>query len=230
MPYHVYVAFESVHGEADCFSCIVFLARALLSSRCGLQRSDSVVNHLVRNVIQVGLFAMVWAFAELGTYFLLPERDVYTVFDMTSGLIYTHVSDCFVQARCRIFTQKGVQMIYDGLLSRPRLRTRLAQRSQLLEVGLPSQVGYSTYIQGHLWNDYDSRPQLQSHPSTVHNSGGKRLSETARGRGTVPLVNMADLTAGTQNESDVSGIGQDIESECESEHARKPVDDGSQLV
>ena len=138
-----------IHGETDCFFCIVFLARALLSSRSGLQRSDSVVNHLVRNVIQIGLFAMIWAFAELGTYFLLPKRDIYTLFDMTSGLIYTHVSDCFIQARCHIFTQKGVQMIYDGLLSRPRLRTRLAERSQL-EVGLPSQVDYSTYIQVHL--------------------------------------------------------------------------------
>ncbi|KAH9995875.1 hypothetical protein BJV74DRAFT_883786 [Russula compacta] len=166
------VIWHVLQAIAECL-IMFFLARALLSSRSGLQRSDSVVNHLVRNVIQIGLFAMIWTFAELGTFFLLPKLDVYTVFDMTSGLIYTH---------------KGVQMIYDGLLSRPRLRTRLAERSQL-EVGLPS--------------------QSLSHPSTVHNFEGKRLSETARGRGTVSF---------------------DIKSECESERAREPVDDSSLLV
>jgi len=36
-------------------------------------------------------------------------------------------------------------MIFDGLLSRSRLRSRLAERSEL-EVGLPSQVRHSTYL------------------------------------------------------------------------------------
>jgi len=118
---------------------IVFLSRGLLGARSGLKRSNSVVNQLVRNAVQTGLFAMTWSMVALGTYPLLPDNTVYTVFDATSGLIYTHVSDRLFRASWHIFTGGRVQMIYDGLLSRPKLRTRLSERSEL-EVGLPSQV------------------------------------------------------------------------------------------
>jgi len=69
----------------------VFLRRALLSSRSGMKRSDSIMHHFVRNAIQTGLFATLWSLAALGTYFLWPKWTIYSVFDMTSGLIYTHV-------------------------------------------------------------------------------------------------------------------------------------------
>lgn len=69
----------------------VFLTRALLTSRSGMRRSNSVVHHFVRNAIQIGVFATLWSLAALGTYFLLPRWTIYTVFDMTSGSIYTHV-------------------------------------------------------------------------------------------------------------------------------------------
>jgi hypothetical protein len=100
MPHHVYVCVESVHREIDHSSLIVFLSRGLLGSRSGLRTSDSIVNHLVRNVIQVGLFATIWSLAGLGTYFLLPRNTVYTIFDATSGSIYTHVGGCFLQETC----------------------------------------------------------------------------------------------------------------------------------
>ncbi len=82
----------------------VFLARVLLTSRSGLKKSDSIVNHLVRNVVQIGLFATIWAIAGLATYFLLPRRTIYTIFNATSGSIYTHVGDCPFTAECHIFT------------------------------------------------------------------------------------------------------------------------------
>jgi len=99
---------------------MLFFSRVLVASRSGLEASDSVVGHLIRNIIQIGLNATIWSLAAMGTYFLLPQITVYTVFDMTCGSIYVH-------------------MIYDGLLSRPRLRSRLADRNQL-EMGLPSQI------------------------------------------------------------------------------------------
>lgn len=71
--------------------CVVFLARALLNARSGVRRSDKVVNYLVRNVIQTGFLATVWAIAELVTWFLLPNIAAYRVFDITSGTIYTQV-------------------------------------------------------------------------------------------------------------------------------------------
>ena len=103
MPYHVSVVFYSVHSETDLL--VVFLTRTLLASRSGLQKSDTLVNHLVRNVIHIGLFATIWAFAGLVTFFLLPRDTVYTIFDVTSGSIYTHVSGCFLQARYHIYRE-----------------------------------------------------------------------------------------------------------------------------
>jgi hypothetical protein len=70
----------------------VLLSRALLKSRTGLQRSDRVVNYLIRRVIQIGFLAALWVFAELATWFLLPETAAYRIFDMTAGAMYTHVS------------------------------------------------------------------------------------------------------------------------------------------
>ncbi|KAH9976867.1 hypothetical protein BGW80DRAFT_884476 [Lactifluus volemus] len=99
------------------FLIMYFLYRALRASRSGLQRSDQVVHHLARSVIQIGLFAIIWAIAGFSTYFLLPKYTFYVLLDTTSGSIYTY-------------------MIYDGLLSRPRLRGQMAERSQL---ELPSQ-------------------------------------------------------------------------------------------
>ncbi|KAI0251536.1 hypothetical protein BJV78DRAFT_1210478 [Lactifluus subvellereus] len=103
------VVWYALQAVAECL-IMYFLSRALLMSRSGIQKSDHVVNHLVRNVIQLGLFATLWAIAGLATWFLLPQSTINTLFEMTSGSIYTH-------------------MIYDGLLSRTRLHKRLAERS-----------------------------------------------------------------------------------------------------
>ncbi|KAH9965148.1 hypothetical protein BGW80DRAFT_1345852 [Lactifluus volemus] len=85
------VVWHSLQAIAE-FLIMYFLSQALLSSRSGIEGSDRVVHHLVRNVIQVGLFAMLWAVMGLSTFFLLPRVTIYSVFDATSGSIYTHVS------------------------------------------------------------------------------------------------------------------------------------------
>ncbi|KAI0298358.1 hypothetical protein B0F90DRAFT_1733204 [Multifurca ochricompacta] len=99
------------HGlQAICeYLIMFFLARMLLSSRSGLRRTDRVVNHLVRHVIQIGLLATLWAIAGLVTWLLLPGSTVFVIFDMTSGSIYTH-------------------MIYDTLLSRKQWRERMGEQ------------------------------------------------------------------------------------------------------
>jgi len=78
-------------GETNVPFVKVFLRRALLSARSGMKRSNSIVHHFVRNAVQMGFFATLWSLAALGTYFLWPTWTIYTIFDMTSGLIYTHV-------------------------------------------------------------------------------------------------------------------------------------------
>ncbi|KAI0301397.1 hypothetical protein BC826DRAFT_989245 [Russula brevipes] len=152
---------------AECL-IMFFLSRGLLESRSGLRSSDSIVNHLVRNVIQVGLFATIWSLAGLGTYFLLPRSTVYTIFDATSGSIYTH-------------------MIYDGLLSRPILRSRMADPSRL-EVGLPS--------------------QSLSHTSHSISLGGKRPPSATRTHGTVSVMMMTEFNT-TQNGEEAFDINKD---------------------
>ncbi|KAH9952282.1 hypothetical protein BGW80DRAFT_1260966, partial [Lactifluus volemus] len=72
------------------FLIMYFLYRALRASRSGLQRSDQVVHHLARSVIQIGLFAIIWAIAGFSTYFLLPKYTFYVLLDTTSGSIYTY--------------------------------------------------------------------------------------------------------------------------------------------
>ncbi|KAH9972309.1 hypothetical protein BGW80DRAFT_1315427 [Lactifluus volemus] len=95
--------------------CLIttFLARALLKSRSGIQKSDSVVNYLIRRVIQIGFLATLWTIAGLVTWFLLPKTSVYTLFAATVGPMYT-------------------QVIYDTLLSRVQLRNRMAETSSIV--------------------------------------------------------------------------------------------------
>ncbi|KAI0251500.1 hypothetical protein BJV78DRAFT_1210104 [Lactifluus subvellereus] len=112
------VAWHILQAISECLiTC--FLTLALLKSRTGFQKSDGVVRYLVGRVIQIGFFATLWTVGGLATWFLMPKYVIYAFFDLTLGTIYTHA-------------------IYDTLLSRRRLRQRLAEQSHL-EMGLPIQ-------------------------------------------------------------------------------------------
>ena len=78
--------------------------RALLKYRTGLKKSDSLVRYLMRHVIQLGLFAALWSFAGMATWFLLPRYTIYALFDVTVGAIYTHVG-CSFSRNLSMFTQ-----------------------------------------------------------------------------------------------------------------------------
>jgi len=166
----VWYVFQAI---AECL-IMFLLARALLASRSGMKRSDTIVNQLARNVIQTGLVATLWSMAALGTYFLLPRCTVFTIFNATSGSVYTH-------------------MIYDGLLSRSKLRIRLADQSQP-ELGIPSQS-----------------LSLSSHSHVVE---GKRTSGVDRGHGTVSFIT---ITKVTETVSDPSAVGRDANSDFDLE-------------
>jgi len=73
------------------FFISAFLIRALLNNRTGFKKSDSLVQYLMRRVIELGLFAAIWSFAGVATWFLLPRYTIYALFEMTVGAIYTHV-------------------------------------------------------------------------------------------------------------------------------------------
>ena len=86
-----------VDVRAYCDRHVGFLIRALLKSRSGFKKSDSLVHYLTRRVVQLGLFAVIWSLAGMATWFLLPKYTVFAFFDMTSGSIYTHVSGSLSQ-------------------------------------------------------------------------------------------------------------------------------------
>jgi hypothetical protein len=104
MPHYGYVTFPTHQGWHKCDSNVVFLSRALLKARSGLQKSDSVVNYLVRQVMQIGFLANLWVIAGLATWFLLPRIPAVFLFDMTLGPMYTHVSGSFFQIQSNIYT------------------------------------------------------------------------------------------------------------------------------
>jgi hypothetical protein len=64
--------------------------RALLNSRSGIQRIDNAVYYLIPRVVQMGLLATIWAISGLVAFIFEPRFC--SLFDMTAGAIYTHVS------------------------------------------------------------------------------------------------------------------------------------------
>ncbi|KAI0258097.1 hypothetical protein BC834DRAFT_136615 [Gloeopeniophorella convolvens] len=85
---------------------MLMLTRALLKSRSGISKSDSLVYHYIRCVVQTGCIATIWSIAETTTWWTLSDTTTYTIFNFSAGTIYTYA-------------------IYDTLLSRTRLRERL---------------------------------------------------------------------------------------------------------
>ena len=83
---------------------VAFLARALLRSRTNLQRADSVVNYLIRRVIQTGLLATFWTVVGLATFFLLPKMAACMLVDAAAGPIYTHVSGLSLQKLSNVYS------------------------------------------------------------------------------------------------------------------------------
>ena len=51
-----------------------------------------LVRNLVRNVIQAGGLATLWAISSLVAWFWVKNILVYRVFDITSGTVYAQVS------------------------------------------------------------------------------------------------------------------------------------------
>jgi len=100
------VVWHSIQAIAECLITL-FLVRALLKSRSGVRRSDTIVDYLIRSAIQTGFLATAWAIAALVTFFFLPKMAAYRIIDLTSGTVYTHA-------------------IFDTLISRVQLRERMA--------------------------------------------------------------------------------------------------------
>ena len=61
-------------------------------SRTGVLKTDTILNRFIRGAIQTGLFAGIFALSNLITFIILPDTNLYGMFAIPIGRIYTNVS------------------------------------------------------------------------------------------------------------------------------------------
>jgi len=66
------------------------LSIALGRSRTGFRKTDTIINRLIRGAIQTGLFASLFALADLFSFVLHPGTNLYAMFAYPIGRIYTN--------------------------------------------------------------------------------------------------------------------------------------------
>ncbi|KAF5385351.1 hypothetical protein D9615_001200 [Tricholomella constricta] len=70
---------------------ITFILSFVLSrSRTGFRKTDTIINRLIRGAVQTGLFASIFALADLFTFVLHPGTNLYAMFAYPIGRIYTN--------------------------------------------------------------------------------------------------------------------------------------------
>ncbi|KAI0782949.1 hypothetical protein C8Q75DRAFT_811362 [Abortiporus biennis] len=68
----------------------ITLAFILFRSRTGFQKTDTVLNRLIRGAIQTGLFAGIFSMGDLLTFLKYPDTNLYGMFAIPIGRIYTN--------------------------------------------------------------------------------------------------------------------------------------------
>jgi len=59
-------------------------------SRTGFRKTDTILNRLIRGSVQTGLFTVVFSTCDLITFLLYPNSNLYGVFSIPIGRIYTN--------------------------------------------------------------------------------------------------------------------------------------------
>ncbi|TFK41819.1 hypothetical protein BDQ12DRAFT_624513 [Crucibulum laeve] len=67
--------------------CLTFI---LSRSRTGFRRTDTIINRLIRGAVQTGLFASIFALADLFSFLLHRNTNLYAMFAFPIGRIYTN--------------------------------------------------------------------------------------------------------------------------------------------
>lgn len=66
------------------------LSFVLARSRTGFRRTDTIINRLIRGAVQTGLFASIFALADLFSFVLHRDTNLYAMFAYPIGRIYTN--------------------------------------------------------------------------------------------------------------------------------------------
>jgi len=79
----------SFQTAADVFITVV-LTTVLGRSRTGFRKTDHIINRLIRGAVQTGLFASIFALADLFSFTLHGTTNLYAMFAYPIGRIYTN--------------------------------------------------------------------------------------------------------------------------------------------
>lgn len=83
------IAWLAMQVMVDTFITVT-LTIVLIRSKTGYRKTDSVVNRLVRGAIQTGLFAGIFSLGDLVSFLVLPNTNLYGMFAIPIGRIYTN--------------------------------------------------------------------------------------------------------------------------------------------
>ncbi|KAK0219938.1 hypothetical protein IW262DRAFT_1381391 [Armillaria fumosa] len=112
------------------------LSFVLYRSRTGFRATDSVINQLIRGTIQTGVFSSIFALALLVCYLSSPTTNLYGMFAMPVGRIYTNTLMDTLISR---------EKLKESLTSEPidvtsTVIIRMGKGRQTCDTSVPSQI------------------------------------------------------------------------------------------
>jgi len=83
------------------------LTFVLSRSRTGFRKTDTIINRLIRGAIQTGMFASIFALADLFSFVLHGDTNLYAMFAFPIGRIYTNTLLDTLNARADLKNMGG---------------------------------------------------------------------------------------------------------------------------
>ncbi|KAF8899094.1 hypothetical protein BD779DRAFT_59911 [Infundibulicybe gibba] len=151
---------------------ITFVLTTVLSrSRTGFRKTDSIINRLIRGAIQTGLFASIFALADLFSFLLDKDSYLYAFFAYPLGRIYTNTLMDTLNAR---ITLKNMTSTMDVDSESNTNAFRLQNQSQTLASG---HTMHSIHVQKEVVSDapedrsvdakYSGTDEVYAHPTKM---------------------------------------------------------------
>jgi hypothetical protein len=141
------MAWLALQTTSDWIITIVLTA-ALMKSRTGFHRTDSVIHRLVRGAIQTGLFASIFALGDLCTFKLHVGTNLYAMFAYPIGRIYTNTLMDTLNARSefRDMLNRTVDLDSESNANAIRMQSFLARPKETYESSMitPAETTLST--------------------------------------------------------------------------------------
>ncbi|KIM46054.1 hypothetical protein M413DRAFT_441116 [Hebeloma cylindrosporum] len=90
------------------------LSFVLSRSRTGFRRTDTIINRIIRGAVQTGLFASIFALADLFSFMLHRNTNLYAMFAYPLGRIYTNTLLDTLNARTALKAMDGTEIENDS--------------------------------------------------------------------------------------------------------------------